>query len=215
MELLGRLRPVEVQLPRVDLGRVGRLAVLRLGDAEALGEPAAQHLGADGREPVPQFVGRLLRSDGDGAAVVDIAGVQTFVDGHDADAGIDVAGQDGPLHRGRAPPAGQQREVDVHHRHLLEHVRLDELAEGDDHAELDWRLEGEDVVDLVGNGDAGGRGRGADRTGQQRSPAAPLLLRLGDGEGDVMAVADQRFQGDDRRLRRSEESQPHPSDRRL
>src|SRR3954452_14198165 len=103
-------------------------------------------------------------------AVVDRAGVESLVDGHDAHTGLDVTGQDGPLHRRRASPPGQEREVDIDHWNSLEDVRLDELAEGDNDAELDRRIKLEHIVDLAGDGNAGGGRGGANRAGDERSP---------------------------------------------
>ena len=54
---------------------------------------------------------------------VDGPGVEPLLDLHQADARLAVAGQDGPLDRRRTAPAGQQREVQVHHRDLLEQPR--------------------------------------------------------------------------------------------
>ena len=58
-----------------------------------------------------------------------------------------VAGEQRPLDRRRAAPTRQQREVEVDHRQLGQHVRLDELPEGDDDTELG--ADPDHVVDVV------------------------------------------------------------------
>ena len=91
--------------------------------AQPVGQGADQHGGAQRDQLAPQLGRRLFRPDRHLLAAVDRTGVEALVDGHEADAGDGVAGQDGPLDRGRAPPAGQQREVDVDERQAVEHVR--------------------------------------------------------------------------------------------
>ena len=64
------------------------------------------------------------------------AGVEAGVDAHDADPGLGVAGEDGPLDRRRAAPAGQEREVQVDQaeRHRGEDRFGQQLPERDDDA---------------------------------------------------------------------------------
>ena len=104
-------------------------------------------------------------------AGVDGAGVESLLQRHQADAGDLVAGQDGPLHRRRAPPSGQQGEVEVDHGQRVEHVGLDQPAVGDHHAQLG--ADAEHVVDLVGDGQAQLEGRRLDRAGHQRRRPVP------------------------------------------
>ena len=67
---------------------------------------------------------------------VHAAGVEALLDRHHAHAGDVVAGEQRSLDGRRAPPAREQREVQVDHAQLGEHVRLDDPPEGDDDAQL-------------------------------------------------------------------------------
>ena len=70
---------------------------------------------------------------------VDRPGVEARLDLHDTDTGLGVAGEDRPLDRGGTAPAGQEREVEVHHRHDVEQAGRDDPAVGHHHGELDSR----------------------------------------------------------------------------
>ncbi len=106
------------------------------------------------------------------------------VDPHEADAGLGVAGEDGALDRGGAAPPREQREVHVDHRQRVEHVRLDDLAEGGDDAELG--ADSEHIVDGFGGGDAVGDRRCLHRRRDEVVAAAPAAVGLRDHEGNVM-----------------------------
>ena len=101
-----------------------------------------------GRDAWPQVLTRYF----DVEHLMAYAGVEAFLDRHHTHAGHRVAGEQRPLDRCRAPPAREQREVQIDHRQLGEHVRLDQPAEGDDDAELG--TDREHVVDRVRNRDA-------------------------------------------------------------
>ena len=86
---------------------------------------------------------------------VDPTGVQAGLHRHQADAGLGVALEDGPLHRRRPPPPGQQREVEVDHGEAVEDRHRDDPAVGHHHPEL-----GTDAGDVVqGVGDRPGPAR--------------------------------------------------------
>ena len=86
-------------------------------------------------------VGALVGKDRSLHAGVDGAGVQALIEGHEADAGSIVAGEDGPLDRRGTTPARQERKMQVHHRHASEHIGADERPESHHDAELDARIE--------------------------------------------------------------------------
>ena len=117
-----------------------------------------------------------------------------------------VAGEDGPFHRRGAAPAGKQREVQVHHRHPLEDLGADELAEGHDDSELDVGVE--HVGDAVGHRDPELERALLDRRRRQRAPAAAAAVGCRHDERHVVAGVVQRPQGDDRDLGRAEEGEP-------
>ena len=102
---------------RVSFGARGN-AGLRLRDRlqAALVQPVQRgchRFAAEFRQAVVQRAARGLRADGCALHQKHGAGVQAFVHRHDGDAGLAVAGQDRVLDRGRSPPAGQQRGVDI------------------------------------------------------------------------------------------------------
>ena len=133
---LGGLGEVEPQLARPDLGGVRRLPDLGPRIAQALAEALHQQFVTHLPKAPAQFVSGLLRPDGGRRAGVHRPSVEPLFQGHQAHPGRAVAREDRALDRGRPPPPGQQREVDVHHGHGREHVRLDEPPVGDHHAQL-------------------------------------------------------------------------------
>ena len=111
---------------------------------------------------------------------------------HEADARLAVAGQDGALDGRRAAPARQEREVQVHHRDLLEQPRRDDAAVGHHDRELDAGRR--QVVHVVGHGEPELGGRHLDRARRLLlAPAAPAVGAR-DAECDVVARRDQRAQ---------------------
>ena len=98
-------------------------------------------------EPLAKLFGRFLRSDTDLGAGKDGAGIEPFFQLHETDPGLVVTGQDGALDRGGAPPPGQEREVNVHHRQLGQYFRLDYAPVSHHHAQLGTRSQ--DVGSLV------------------------------------------------------------------
>ena len=70
---------------------------------------------------------------------VDRTRVEPLLHLHEAHAGLAVAGEDGAFDRRRTAPAGQQREVQVDHRDLLEQPGRDDAAVRHDDRELDAR----------------------------------------------------------------------------
>ena len=136
-ELDRRTGELEDEVVGFDLGRVRRLALLRHGIAEAAANPST-------RRRAPRSASRCVSSAADSSSPIGVfdafvhgPGVQPLVEAHQAHTRLRVTGENRPLHRRGTTPARQQREVRVHHRHDVEHVRLDELAESDDHSQLD------------------------------------------------------------------------------
>ena len=168
MDRLGRCGPVDAQLGRFDLGRVGRLPGLGHRRAEPVGQRSHQQIHSQGDQAVPQLVGRLVGADGRRRPPVDGTGVHLGDQPHEAHARLGVAGQDGPLHRGRAPPPGQEREVDVDEGQSVEEPGGDDPPVGDDHGQVGIRRRR--VVQAIGHRQPqlgrgpphrGGLGRGA------------------------------------------------------
>ena len=117
VELDGRAGPVELQvLGRIFFG-VGGLALLGLGVAEAgrQGPTSSSAPTSTSSSRSPAAVeSRRIGHLGPG---VHPAGVEALGHLHEAHAGGGVAGQQRPLDRRRAPPAGQEGEVEVDHGH--------------------------------------------------------------------------------------------------
>ena len=96
--------------------KAGIFVVLRLGLEGTGGDGGhhlAQHTGTHSRHAVKQLAAGLLRVDGDLLAAEHIAGVKALIHLHDGNAGLGVAVQHGPLHRGAATVLGQQRNMQV------------------------------------------------------------------------------------------------------
>ena len=136
------------------------------------------------------------------SAAVDRAGVEALLDRHQAHTGGGVAGQDGALDRRGAPPAGQQREVDVDQGQAIEHVLFDDAPEGHHHAQLGAR--GHHVLGLVTHGQAEFQRGRLDRAGTGRFVAAAPLVGPADDEGDVMTGLDEGSERHRGRLGRAE-----------
>jgi hypothetical protein len=103
--------------------------------------------------------------------------------------------------------------VQVHHGQPFQDVGADEAAEGDHHPQLGPGVE--DVVDAVAHGQTQLLGRGLDRSGQQVRSPGPAPVGLGDDEGDLVALVDQRPQRRHGRFRAPQEGQAGQAGPRL
>jgi len=92
----------------VDLGRVGGLARLRHSRAEAIAQAPHEKVRPEVGQASSQLLRCLLCLDDHSLRSEHAAGVEAFLDGHDADARLGVASEDRPLDRGGAAPARQQ-----------------------------------------------------------------------------------------------------------
>ena len=92
--------------------------------------------------------------------------------------------------------------MDVDHGEDVEHVGLDQPAEGDDHAELGPGLDG--IVDAIGHGQPELEGRRLDRTRHDVAASTPALVRPRDHQANVVAVGDEGPQRRDGERRRAE-----------
>ena len=110
--------PVDLRLRLLDLGRVRRAVTrLRARHDRAGREPIdglEQRRGAELGQRVVQVAGGVMRCDRPPPFEQDGAGIETFVELHDGDAGFGIAGKQGTLNRRGATPTWQQRTVDVH-----------------------------------------------------------------------------------------------------
>ena len=189
LQLHRRAGPVEMELVRLDLRRQGRLADLRFRRAETLGQRVEEESGAELDQAGPELLEGLVLADVDLGPAVDAAGVERLLQAHQADAGAAVAGQDGPLDRRGAAPAGQEREVEVDERQSLEHRRPDELAEGDDHAEIGAGAD--HVGDGVGDREPELQGGRLHRAGRAIAAAASPGVGPADDQHDLVAAVHQ------------------------
>ena len=134
-------------------------------------------------------------------------GVEPLLDLHQAHAGLGVAGQERPLDRRRAPPAGQQREVEVDHRQrgrargrLISRPKATTTPRSAPTSSTSSTRCGDREAELE-------RGR-LHRAGRGRAPPPAALVGAGHDEGDVVAGGDQRPQRRHRHLRRAEVDEP-------
>ena len=139
------------------------------------------------------------------------------------DAGLGVAREDRPLDRRRAPPARQQREVQVHEpvRQRVEQRGREQLPERDHHAERRRpiaRTSSTTSPRLRGRAHRRGRARrGRLHRARHRCSlaAAAPAVGLGDDERDVVPGRVQRAQRRHRVGGRAEEDDAHRDRRRL
>ncbi|MNY21101.1 hypothetical protein D3C86_1546230 [compost metagenome] len=138
----GPLAPVELGHGLGEHGGVGREGVVLRGGLQGALEPRAEGvdegLGPDLGEALREDIGRLVGADRGACLQEHGAGIQALLHLHGGDPGLGVAVQDGPLDRGGAAIAGQERGVDVdaaEGRQVQDRLRQD-LAVGDDHDEV-------------------------------------------------------------------------------
>ena len=116
----------------LDFGGVGRFTDLRSRLADAVAQQVQQQSRAPFDQHAAQFGQCQVVVDRDALLCVDAPGVEPLFYGHHIDAGLAITGEDRPFDRCRPSPAGQQREVEVHHGQTIEHVReekIDALAD--------------------------------------------------------------------------------------
>ena len=123
---------------------------------------------------------------------VDGPGVEAGLHRHQADPRLGVALEQGPLHRGRTAPPGQEGEVEVHHRQPVQDGDRDDPTVGDDDAEFGAHRRGHGQV--VGHRQAELEGRGLDRAGHRRPTATPSLVGTRHHQCHVVAGGHQRAQ---------------------
>ena len=118
LELARRRVRIQLRFRRLDLGGDGRGRVVLWLRSHRSGvevtERAHEQRSGQIRQAPAQRPGGVVCSDGDRLRVQDRSRVEPGVHQHRRHAGPLVAGQDGPLDGSRAPPPGQEREVDVH-----------------------------------------------------------------------------------------------------
>ena len=132
----------------------------------------------------------MVVADGHPYARVHRSGVEAFLQPHEAHTGLAVSGEDRSLDGGSTPPPREQREVEVHHRHRGQHMRLHELAEGNDHTEI--HVEIEHVVDSAGDRKAQLQSRDLDRAGLESATTRSPLVGPGDDQRDLETGRDER-----------------------
>ena len=187
IELDRRPRPIDAQLCGIDLRRIHRLAVLRLRRSEPGRERVDEQLRTDRNQLGPQLGGSDPLPDRHDLPGEHTAGVEPVLDLHQAHSRLPVAGQQRPFDRCRTPPARQQREVEVDHRHLGEHVGSDQLTEGDDHAEVG--AEPEYLVDLMVDGQTERERSRLHRARRERAAATAPLVAPGDDRSNARSPA--------------------------
>ena len=158
--------------------------------------------GSDLDQPAAQLSQRLARPDGELGPAVDRAGVQAFLQRHQADAGGLVAGEQRPFNRRRATPARQQREVQVDERQPGQRMRFDQLAERDHDRELGADLEC--IVDAVRHRNAVTSRCCLDGARSERRASPAALVGPGHDHGNVVARGDDGVEGGNGHVGRSQ-----------
>ena len=220
VDLGRRAGPVDPGLGRSDLLRIGRFAGLgRALDRPAFdgGQRPGPEAGADVGHAFAEAGGGVVGADVENLGQQDRALVEALGHAHDLDAGLAVAGHDGPLDGGGAAPAGQQGAVQVETAEpgRVEHLALEDLAVGDDAGGVD--LEAAEGLDRLGrlhrgggeDRQAHGLGEGVDRRGRQLLAAAARSGRLGVYRHNLMARGDELGQRGHGEVGSSHEGEAH------
>ncbi len=116
VQLDGRSGPLDAELSGLQLRGVGGVSGLRLRRSEgreAVAERVDQHLRSDDDKAITKGRHRLVGIDRCDHAAEDGAGVEPFLQPHQAHTGLGVAGQQRAFYRCRPPPPRQEREMDV------------------------------------------------------------------------------------------------------
>ena len=191
----GRARPVEPELLGLELRRVGRLALAAACPRPGRRPPPArmshEQLGPDVGQAGPSEPRRVRRSPIDGAGAVASTGpVSSPASSRMTHTPVlGVAGQDGPLHRRRPPPAGQQREVHVDHGDDVEDALPGRCGRRPRPRQLGAQRR--DVVEAVVTGEPEIEGGLLDRAGRDARAPAPAGVGPAHHQGDVVAGGDQ------------------------
>ena len=209
---------IEPALGRVDLRRVGRKRVVLLAKLELAGgaqvERLDHELAADLREPRRERA-VVVVADRKRSLERDRTGVELLDHAKDRDAGLRVAGHQGALDRCRAPPAGQQRGMDVEQLDPRQQRLADQLAEGADDSGLG--LHGEDAVEFPRIAGVLGleqldpelaRGISGRRRGEP-APAPPWPVDGGDDQRGPVLAFRKALEDGDREIRGAEEDRAH------
>ena len=150
--------------------------------------------GTAGRDQLVAQRGQVrVVADGHGEPCVDRTRVEPFLDLHQTDTRLPIAGQQRPLDRRRTAPAGQQREVQVDHRDTFEQRDRNDAPVRHDDGQLDPGFG--HILHGVRNREAELEGGGLHRARCDRAPPAPPPVRPGHAQCDVMPGVDQRPQG--------------------
>ncbi len=152
-------------------------------------------------EPRVQLSGGLVGPDRHSRPSEHGSGVETGFDSHQVDTGLEVTGEDCTLDRRGAAPARQQREMHIHEAVRQGFEQRDRQQLSERHHDADLRLGRAHFVDDV----AGPLRRAHGQAEVERGPldgrsvdaraARSPAIGLGDHEGDVVTVGDQRTQG--------------------
>lgn len=216
-EVGGGSSPVQLELGGGELRRVGRLPGLgtRVGQArDACGQDLHQQRGADVDQLRPQLAHVLAGGDLHPARGVDRPGVEPFFDLHHAHAGDVVTAEDGPLERGSSAPAGQEREVEVHHGHPTEDLGGDQTSVGDDDTQLGAPLGGgAHVAEVVGHREGQLECSCFDRARRGEHPSPPPPVGSGHHLHHLVPGVDQGPQRPDGELGGAQVDEAHRIDR--
>jgi hypothetical protein len=202
------ITPLLLSQRPAERGQAGILGLRR----ELASQPAGQGLDQQSspllRQPFCQRVAGIVRLNGQRSLRQDRPGVHARIHAHDGAAGHLVAGQDGGLHRRCAPPAGQQRgvNVDAAMRGQLQHGRPQDLSIGGHHDQIRLHLRqlGHDIGGLerrwLEHWQALGRGKGLDGRWLQPAAATGRPIGLGHHRDQLVAAVQQCGQAGHRKL---------------
>ena len=219
------LAPIEAGLGFVDLGGVSDAGFGLRCQGKAAARQSAQRTdderGTHGGEPVMQRARIFARAYGDALQERDGAGVEPRLHAHDTDARLFIARENGALNGRGAPPARQERGVNVEAAELwrIENRARKNEAIGHDHSgikperrELRLHLGGFQAFRRADREACLAR-KALDRRGLRFLPASGRTRRLGIDRRDLVPRSDQLGKRGDGEIGRSHESEPehrHP-----
>ncbi len=117
LKLDGGLGPIQSRLGSLDLGGIGREALILGGSLDPAGEDGvkvgSQTFRPEARQTVVQRLGGVLRINGAAYLAQYRPCVEAWVHSHERDPALPVSGEDRSLDRSRPAPAGEQRGMDI------------------------------------------------------------------------------------------------------
>lgn len=189
---MGRLAPVDTELVNVQLGGVRDLTHLGLRLRKPTLQCCNESLAPNKNQPLTQRFGGIDRCNGDLDHIEQRSGIEIDSYLHEANAGDLVARKYGSLGGSGPAPARQQREVQIEHWEFLKNMRLDDLPEGHNNAEI--CIHREHVFDVVAHLEPKSRRCFFHRARRHFGTTTAPFVGSGDHEHDLETRSNECFE---------------------